>query len=95
MGSLIQFYNQDAKFPVCKLDTLTYGTTFDSKKMADLVPEGIEIPNLGGYFKVSDKLITKLPEITYIIKKKDKDNTEHKSNAMGTISFKFLEKENK
>ena len=95
LGSLTQFYNQDAKFPVCELNTISYGDALDSKKIADLFPEGVVAPELDGYFQVSDKLITKLPEITYIIKKKSKDNTDQTHNSEGTISFEFLEKENK
>jgi hypothetical protein len=95
IGSLIQFYNQDAKFPICELNTLAYGEALDSSRIEKLYPAEVAslMPELEGYFKVSDKLITKLPEITYTIKKKDKDKADQKNNSEGTISFEFLPKE--
>ena len=97
LGSLIQFYNQDAKFPVCELNTLQYGEALDATRIEKLYPEEVaaSMPELDGYFQVSDKLITTIPEITYLIKKKDKDEASQKNNSEGTISFEFLPKDDK
>ena len=99
MASLLQFYDQDAKKPVCRVDELKYGGSFDFAKIAEdetLVPSDVNkeaIEKIEGYFKVSDKFITSTPTAIYRIQKMstDKGSTD-KHDAMGKVDFSWLDK---
>lgn len=101
MGALRQFYNQDAKQPVCVLDELVKGGKFDSDKMNELFymidkkdeddqtsvdvlsrfvkGEELDPVKFGGYLSVSDKFITKLPSVKYLIKMEYTEETDPKT----------------
>lgn len=93
MGSLRNFYNEDAKSPICTLDALVYGAKYDQKALRGIVPE-----DLSGYIKgledcylnVSEKFIMAEPSITYQIQREEKDkNTKEvtKERIDGAITF--------
>lgn len=100
MGSLYQFYNEDMKQPVCKLDQLKMGDKFDIEAMADLAPTpalGEYITSLGldGYMAVGDKFITALPTVTYTVLRVSKDDSSAsgKKNAKGGVIFELTDEE--
>ena len=96
MGALIQFYNEDAKQPICALDELVYGGKLDSKALSDLTPVDDTL-SFNGYMGVSDKFITKLPTVDYKIRRrsKTKDGYDIKSDEKGSLTFEFLPKQDR
>ena len=95
MGSIRNFYNEDAKQKICAVDTLVYGETFDNAKLAGLAPTDelkakIEGMGLYRYAKVSDKFITGKPTVIYNIERADpKDKTS--KGKKGDIVFELGE----
>ena len=69
MGSLRQFYNQDAKHRVCVLDELVYGGKLKEDDFKDIVGEEIYGYISGQltdkYLNIVDKFITKTPSFIY------------------------------
>lgn len=76
MGQLRNFYNEDAKSPICTLDPITYGAKLDQKALKALVGEELAtyVKNLTDcYLSVGEKFITDTPSVTYQIKREEKD----------------------
>ena len=76
MGQLRNFYNEDAKSPICTLDPITYGAKLDSAALKKLVGDELAsyIKNLNDcYLSVGDKFITAEPTVSYQIKREEKD----------------------
>ena len=95
MGSLRNYYNEDAKQKVCTVDTLVYGEKFDNDALAKLAKSEasqkyIETLGLYKYAKVSDKLITSKPTVNYNIERKDK-TTGTGNDRRGRILFTLEE----
>ena len=83
MGSLRQFYNQDAKHRVCVLDELNYGGKFTEADLKKIVGEKIQgyVEGLTDeYLNVVDKFITKTPSFKY-----DLDASNHE----GSVNFEL------
>ena len=127
MGGLRQFYNEDAKQPVCVLDELVKGGKFDSNKMNELFylidkatdardtttgdilsrfvkKEDLEPVSFEGYLAVSDKFVTKLPSIKYLINMAYTKETDSKgkviskrtpeNDSLGKILFGLIDPTN-
>ena len=123
MDGLRQFYNQDAKTPICVLDELVKGGKFDSNKMNELFymidkntdardtttgdivsrfvdQNTVEPVSFGGYLSVSDKFVTKLPSVKYLINMssktvKDDKGREHsertpENDILGKMMFEMV-----
>ena len=93
MGQLRNFYNEDAKSPICTLDPITYGAKLDQAKLKELVGEELAgyVKNLSDcYLNVAEKFITDEPTVSYQIKRevKDKETKEITQNRVdGSIVF--------
>ena len=104
MGALRQFYNEDAKQPVCKVDQLVYGAKLDTEKIGkELAPSGLAdtFLDLDGYISISEKYVTELPTVKYRISKKATykdingivdENKSDKSDSKGKVVFYWQDK---
>ena len=86
VASLRQFYSQDAKKPVCRVDELVKGGSFSFKDIAKKFPEiSDDVSDMEGSYTVSEKFITQEPTVDYRVKKGDKDSGE--VDAKGKVEF--------
>ena len=107
MGALLQFYNSDAKQPICTLDQLVLGGKFTEDKLKELAPNKelenyIDGLDIGKYLDVSEKFITELPTVKYRIKKREIKKDENgnviegeseKCDTKGQIKFSLTKVE--
>ena len=93
MGSLLNYYNQDAKGVICALDELVYGKKYNVDELAELAPENyqdiVKNAGLSGYIDAGDKFITATPSITYQIER----NTDPDKAVWGDILFELKDSE--
>ena len=101
MASLLQFYNADAQLPVCRVDELAFGGTFNAKDLStwltpkdntgkELLETSVIENGIDGSYSVADKFITAEPTVIYRIKKKsNKQGTTDKQDAKGQVKFSW------
>ena len=98
MAALRQFYNEDAKQPICRVDELTMGGTFNFEQLAEALGTNdaakSAISALEGYYTVNDKFVTELPTVIYRIQKKStKEGSTDVKDAKGKVEFQWLDKD--
>ena len=90
MGQLRNFYNEDAKSPICTLDPIVYGAKLKESDLKELVPEDLQgyIDDLDDcYLNVADKFITVVPTVSYKIKREETNSEGTKDAVLGAILF--------